>query len=365
VLSALQDCDLEIRVGVQTTSVVAVLRGTAPVLAERPAVLLRADMDALPVAEKTGEPYAAAGEVMHACGHDLHTAGLVGAARVLSEHRDRLGGDVVFMFQPGEEGWDGAAVMIEEGVLDAAGPRVRAAYGLHVMSGLLPRGVFATRPGPLMAASSGLFVTVHGRGGHASRPHEAADPVVVAAELVTALQTMVTRRTDIFDPVVITVGLFQAGTRRNIIPEAAHFEASVRTLSDASLARVRSQVRELGEHLAAAYGLQAEVVFTEEYPITVNTPAAAEFALDTAAELFGPERTHRLATPVMGSEDFSRVLAEVGGAYVFLGACAGDDPGSAPSNHSPHARFDDSVLPDAALLLAELAVRELDRQDRQ
>jgi len=359
VLTALEGCGLEISSGVRASSVVAVLRGTGPVSGERAAVLLRGDMDALPVAETTGEPYAAVGEVMHACGHDLHTAGLVGAARLLSEHRDRLRGDVVFMFQPGEEGFDGAAVMLEEGVLEAAGSPVRAAYGLHVMSSLVPRRVFATRPGPLMAASSGLLVTVHGRGGHASRPHDAADPVVVAAEMVTALQTLVTRRTDIFDPVVITVGLFHAGTRRNIIPDTAHFDATIRTLSEAALARVRAQVTELCEHLAAAHGLWSEVLYTDEYPVTSNTPEAAEFALDTAADLFGPERTLLLANPIMGSEDFSRVLARVGGAYLFLGACLTDDYSSAPSNHSPLARFDDSLLPDAALLLAELALREL------
>ena len=172
---------------------------------------------------------------MHACGHDLHTAGLVGAARLLSERRSELRGDVVFMFQPGEEGWDGAGAMIAEGVLEAAGRRADAAYGVHVFANMLPLGMISSRPGPLMAASSGLYVTVRGAGGHGSRPHAAVDPIVVAAEIVTALQTMVTRRFDLFDPVVITVGTFHAGTRRNIIPETATFEATVRTLSEAQL----------------------------------------------------------------------------------------------------------------------------------
>jgi amidohydrolase len=340
-----------------------VLRAARPTPA--PAVLLRADMDGLPVTEETGEPFAAPSGVMHACGHDLHTAALVGAAVLLSRHRAELAGDVVFMFQPGEEGHDGAAAMIAEGVLDAAGPRVSAAYGLHVFSSTLPRGVFATRPGTLMAASAALFVTVRGVGGHASRPHLAADPIVVAAEMLTALQTMVTRQFDLFDPVLITVGLFHAGTRRNVIPGSATFEATVRTFSAEALARVQDRSVRLCTQIAAAHGLQADVSFTGEYPVTVNDPDHADFALEVAAEVFGQDRARSLPDPIMGSEDFSRVLAEVPGAFVFLGACAGDDPATAPTNHSALARFDESVLPDAALLLAELARRRLHRIARR
>lgn len=363
VLEALDGLGLEISTGQGCTSIVAVLRGRAPsapaaAAATRPAVLLRGDMDALPLTEETGLDFAAPGEVMHACGHDLHTTGLVGAARLLAGIADELPGDVVFMFQPGEEGHGGAEVMISEGVLDAAGPRVCAAYGLHVMSGMLPRGVFATRPGPLMAAASGLFVTVHGRGGHASRPASAADPIVVAAEMVIALQTMITRRMQVFDPVVLTVGLFQAGTRRNIIPESAHFEATVRTFSAAAVAKVAEESVRLCTELAAAHGMTATVTFNEEEPVTANDPVHAERALATAAELFGEARSLQLDFPVMGSEDFSRVLAEVPGAFVFLGASPGDHT-TAPANHSPTAAYDESVLPDAALLLAELARREL------
>ncbi len=343
---------------------VAVLRGNGARHDQAAAVLLRGDMDALPLTEESGEDFAATSGAMHACGHDLHTAGLVGAARLLSAHRERLAGDVVFMFQPGEEGYDGAAVMIAEGVLDAAGVRVGAAYGIHVMSGLLPRGTFATRPGPLMAASSSLFVTVHGRGGHASRPADAADPIIVAAEMVTALQTMVTRKLDVFDPVVLTVGTFQAGTRRNIIPSTATFEATVRTFSATALQTVRNESVRLCRQVAEAHGMNADVRFEEEYPVTVNSADRVEFALDTVTDLFGADRAHRLANPLMGSEDFSRVLSEVPGAFIFLGACPEDDWQAAPSNHSPLARFDDSVLPDAAHLLSELAVGELDRLSR-
>jgi len=353
VTAALADTRLELTLGQALTSVVGVLRGAGA--APAPAVLLRADMDALPMTEETGSEFAAPPGVMHACGHDLHTAALVGAAVMLSRHHAELPGDVVFMFQPGEEGYDGAAAMIEEGVLEAAGPRVSAAYGLHVFSGTLPRGVFATRGGPLMAASAGLFVTVRGAGGHAARPQAGADPIVVAAEMVVALQTMVTRQFDVFDPVLVTVGMFTAGTRRNVIPETATFEATARAFSEASMARLRERSVRLCTQIAAAHGLTADVSFTGEYPVTSNDPGHADFALEVAAAEFGPDRAVRLPDPIMGSEDFSRVLAEVPGAFVFLGAGVGDDPVTAPINHSPQARFDDSVLPDAARLLAELA----------
>jgi hippurate hydrolase len=359
VIAALADTALQLTLGRELTSVVGVLRGAVP--GPAPTVLLRADLDALPVTEETGEPFAVPAGVMHACGHDLHTAALVGAAVLLSRHRAELPGDVVFMFQPGEEGHDGAAAMIAEGVLDAAGPRVAAAYGLHVFSSTLPRGVFATRGGPLLAASAGLFVTVRGVGGHASRPHAVADPIVVAAEMVVALQTMVTRQFDVFDPVVITVGMFSGGTRRNVIPETATFEATARAFSTESMARLQERSVRLCTEIAAAHGLTADVSFRGEYPVTVNDVEHADFALEVAAAEFGAERAVRLPDPIMGSEDFSRVLAEVPGAFVFLGAVVGDDPATAPTNHSAQARFDESVLPDAARLLAELAWQRLER----
>jgi hippurate hydrolase len=356
VLAALQPLPLEVTTGTGLSSITAVLRGGKP----GPVVLLRGDMDALPVSESTGEEFTSRHDgAMHACGHDLHTAGLVGAARLLAARRADLAGDVVFMFQPGEEGWDGAGHMIEEGVLEAAGQPVEAAYGLHVMSSMVPRGRFVSRGGPLMAASDGLFVRVVGAGGHGSRPHAALDPVPAACEMVTSLQTMLTRRFDAFEPIVITVGQFHAGTRRNIIPDEATFEATVRTFN----AEVREQVArwsvELCESIAEAYGLKAEATYSQEYPVTVNDVAHAEFAADTVRDVFGEERYAPLDNPVTGSEDFSRVLDRVPGAYLFLGACKTDDPDTAPTNHSPRAAFDDSVIADGAALLAELAVRRL------
>lgn len=358
VLAALDPLPLEVSTGTGLSSVTAVLRGGRP----GPVVLLRGDMDALPVSEETGLDFTSRHPgFMHACGHDLHTAGLVGAARLLAARRADLAGDVVFMFQPGEEGYDGARHMIEEGVLSAAGRPVEAAYGLHVLSSVLERGVFSSRPGPLMAASAGLFVRVIGAGGHGSRPESALDPVPVACEMVTALQTMVTRRFSTFDPVVVTVGTFHAGTRRNIIPDEAVFEATVRTFDPAVDEQVGAYAVRLCEQIAEAHGLRVEARYEPEYPVTVNDAAEHGFAADTVRDLFGEERFTPMEHPMTGSEDFSRVLARVPGAFVFLGACTTDDPATAPSNHSPRAAYDDSVLADGAALLAELAVRRLSR----
>jgi hippurate hydrolase len=361
VLSELAGLPLEVSTGSSLDSVTAVLRGGRPRGGEPgPVVLLRGDMDALPVTEQTGEEFTSRHPgVMHACGHDLHTAGLVGAARLLAARRAELAGDVVFMFQPGEEGMDGAGHMIAEGVLAAAGRPVEAAYGLHVLSSSLARGVFSSRPGPLMAASDGLFVRVVGAGGHGSTPHDALDPVPAACEMVTALQTMVTRRFDVFDPVLLTVGSFHAGTRRNIIPDDATFEATVRTFSTQASAQVREHAVRVCESIAAAHGLRVEVRYDSEYPATINHEAEYHFVAETVREVFGEERFEEMANPKTGSEDFSRVLQEVPGAYFFLGACVTDDPDSAPTNHSPRAAFDDSVLSDGAALLAELAMRRL------
>ncbi|GAB3358587.1 M20 metallopeptidase family protein [Modestobacter lapidis] len=358
VLAALDGLGLEVSTGTSTTSVTAVLRGGRP----GPAVLLRGDMDALPVQEETGLDFSSEVDgVMHACGHDLHTAMLVGAARLLHAHRDGLAGDVVFMFQPGEEGWDGAGHMLAEGVLDAAGQRVSSAYGMHVMSSMNPRGQFTTRPGTLMAASDELRVTVRGAGGHGSAPHLAKDPVSVAAQLVGDLQTMVTRTFDVFDPVILTVGLFQAGTKRNIIPDEATFQATVRTFSAEARDRMREASVRLCESVAAGYGLTAEALYLEEYPVTVNTPEHAAFAAAVAEEVFGAERYAPKVFPQSGSEDFSRVLEEVPGCYLFLGAATGEDYADAPNNHSPRAQFSDDVLADGVLLHAELATRALAR----
>lgn len=356
VLAALDGLPLEISTGKSVTSVIGVLRGGG----SGPVVLLRGDMDALPVTERSGEEFSSRLDgSMHACGHDLHTAGLVGAARLLSARRAELAGDVVFMFQPGEEGHNGAGYMVDEGILEAAGRTVDHAYGLHVMSSEYPLGQFCSRPGPMMAASDGLFVRVIGAGGHGSSPHQSLDPIPAACEMVNALQTMVTRKVSAFDPVVVTVGMFHAGTRRNIIPDDATFEATIRTFNADVREIVKAESVRLCEQIAAAHGLRVEARYDAEYPVTANNAGEFDFVASTAKEVFGEERFQEMEHPIAGSEDFSRVLDRVPGAFVFLGATRGADPESAPSNHSPLAAFDDSVLPDGAALLAELALRRL------
>ncbi|MFI6994326.1 M20 family metallopeptidase [Nonomuraea wenchangensis] len=355
VVAALQGLDLEITLGKELDSVVAVLRGGRP----GPVVLLRADMDALPMREQTDLPYRARGEAMHACGHDLHVAGLVGAAMLLHGRRAELAGDVVFMFQPGEEVADGAARMIAEGVFDAAGKRPVAAYGIHVVPG--EYGVFSTRPGPLMAGCAELDVVVRGSGGHASAPHLTIDPVPAVAELVQALQTYVTRRFDVFDPVVLsTTQLHAGGAARNIISDEAGLGATIRMLSEAALDQLRAGLPELVKGVAAAHGCAADVEIRVLCPPTVNDPALAAGALATLAAAFGDERVRVSPAPVMGSEDFSYVLREVPGVFVFLRATPRDlDHETAAPNHSPHVVFDDAVLADQAVALATLAAGHL------
>lgn len=357
VLAALEGLPLEISTGRELTSVTAVLRGARP----GPAVLLRADMDALPVTEATGLPYASQVEgAMHACGHDQHTAMLAGAARLLCGRRGELNGSVIFMFQPGEEGYSGARRMIEEGVLEAAGERPASAYALHVMSDWMRTGVFSTRPGPMLAAADTLDVTVRGRGGHASVPFRNADPVPAACEMVIALQTMVTRRFDVFDPVVITVGSLHAGTVRNVIPDEAAFSATVRSYSEKARSLLETETVRLVRDIAHGYGLTADARYGRGYPVTVNDAAEAAFAASAASDLFGAGRSVPMPHPMTGGEDFSYVLQQVPGAFVMLGACPPEtDADTAPSNHSAAAVFDDTVLADGAALYAELALRRL------
>jgi amidohydrolase len=357
VLAALDGLPLELTVGTGLSSVTAVLRGGHP----GRSVLLRGDMDALPVTERTGLDYSSRIDgAMHACGHDLHTAMLAGAARLLAARQPGLTGNVIFMFQPGEEGYGGAKIMIEEGVLDAAGERPAAAYALHVASSEWPAGVLAARPGTMMAAADMLDVTVRGHGGHASRPALALDPIPAACEMVTALQTLVTRRFDVFDPVVITVGSFHAGTTDNVIPDEARFLATVRSFSPAARDLVKEASVRLMAGIAAAHGVQVDAEYIDGYPVTVNDAAAIAFAEQTTTALFGAERFITRANPLTGAEDFSFVLEQVPGAFLMIGACPpGSDPASAPFNHAADAVFDDSVLADGTTLLAELALRTL------
>ncbi|AUG75020.1 amidohydrolase [Kitasatospora sp. MMS16-BH015] len=360
-LAALDGLPLEVTLGGgELSSITAVLRGGRP----GPNVLLRADMDALPVQESADLPYASAVPgAMHACGHDLHMAALVGAVRLLVERRAELAGDVVFMFQPGEEGGGGAQLMVDAGVLEAAGERVVAAYALHVAAALLPNGLVATRPGPVLAASDTLHVTLRGRGGHGSSPHTALDPVPAMCEAVLALQSMVTRRIDAFDPVVLTVGTLSAGTAANVIPEEARFAATVRSFSAQSRAAAHTEALRVVRGIAAAHGLEVDAEVEPGYPVTVNDGAETAFAAAVAEELLGAGRYVEMPKPIAGSEDFGVLGELVPSAYLLLGAAPTDgrDPFGAAYNHSPEAEFEDNVLADGAALLAALAWGRLTR----
>ncbi len=356
IVAALDGLGLEVSTGKSLTSVTAVLRGAN----SEKTVLLRADMDALPVTELTDVAFKSQIDgAMHACGHDLHVSMLIGAAKLLSMNKAKLNGDVVFMFQPGEEGFDGAGHMIQEGVLTASGRKADATYGIHVMSSAIPAGTFTTKGGTMMASSDELHVTVIGKGGHGSQPHTAKDPIPVAAEMVSALQLLITRSFSAFDPVVITVGQFHAGTKANIIPDTAEFQATIRTFSAENRSRIQSEAVRLCRSIAEGYGLTADVKVVEQYPVTANNDAHAEFVGKVAADLFGEEAFIEMPNPIAGAEDYSRVLEEVPGSYIFLGASVDQDVTASDVNHSPRAKFDDAVLYRGAALLSELAVRSL------
>ena len=356
ILAALDGLGLEVTTGKSLTSVTAVLRGAK----SDKTVLLRADMDALPVTELADLPYKSQIDgAMHACGHDLHVSMLIGAAKLLVKNKSQLNGDVVFMFQPGEEGFDGAGHMIREGVLTASGRKADATYGIHVSSSSTPTGAFTTKGGTMMASADEIHVTVLGMGGHGSQPHTAKDPIPVAAEMVSALQLMITRSFDAFDPVVITVGQFHAGTKANIIPDTAEFQATIRTFSPENRVRIKTEAVRLCTSIAEGYGLKADVKVVEQYPVTVNNDSHAQFVGKVAAELFGKDAYMDMPHPIAGAEDYSRVLEAVPGSYMFLGASVDEDFMNSEVNHSPRAMFDDSVLYRGTAMLSELAVRSL------
>ena len=277
--------------------------------------------------------------------------------------RAELPGSVILMFQPGEEGLGGAKLMIEEGLLDAAAARGGAAptgaLAVHIGT-RYPTGEVHLRPGPEMAATDVIRITVKGRGGHASAPHLALDPIAVAAEIVLALQAMVTRRIDVFDPAVVTIAQITAGTTNNIIPESVFLFGTIRTVSEATRAEVRAGVRRVAEGIAAAHGATAEVDLEPGYPVTVNDPAFTAFVQDTARSLIGPEKVQELPAPIMGAEDFSYVLQQVPGAMAFVGARPdGQDPATAPQNHSNLVVFDEPAMAVGVALYTAVAIRHL------
>jgi len=354
VLEALDGLGLDVRTGERTTSVVARLTGGRP----GPTLLLRADMDALPLREDTGLPFASEVDgAMHACGHDAHVAMLLAAARLLARRRATLAGSVLLMFQPGEEGYHGARVMLEEGLLDGGAPPT-GAFALHVTH-RQAAGVIATRPGPTMASGDTIQILVRGKGGHASAPHDCLDPIPIACEMVQAFQTLVTRRVNVFDPAVLTIAKIEAGTTRNVVPETASLLGTVRTISEATRERVLEGVRRVAEGVAAAHGAEASLEVTRGYPVTVNDDGFAAFVLDTARELLGPERTHEMRHPVMGSEDFSYVLQRVPGAMANLGTRP--DTGPVFPNHSNRMLINESALATGIAMHVAIALRFFDR----
>ncbi|MDN6379582.1 MAG: M20 family metallopeptidase, partial [Brevibacterium aurantiacum] len=278
ILDSLEGLPLEITTGQGLSSVVAVLRGGMP----GPTVLLRGDMDALPVTEATGLDYASINGNMHACGHDLHVTGLVGAAKLLSAHQAELAGTVAFMFQPGEEGPGGAQRMLDEGMFETIGSTPDSAYAIHVAPGV--PGTFVGRPGTVMAGANTLHVTMHGKGGHSSRPEDATDPIRPLLEFGQALYSMITGSFSVFDPIVAEVTQLEAGTAVNIIPATAKLGASVRTMSAETTKKFPAAATRLAESIAAAHECTAEVVWTEQYPVTVNDAQEIEFVAETLTE---------------------------------------------------------------------------------
>jgi len=352
VLESLEGIKLEITRSRRTSGLFARLRGARP----GPTLLLRADMDALPMPEDTGLAFASrnAGS-MHACGHDAHTAMLVGAVRLLDRHRDALAGDVLFMFQPGEEGFAGAKLMLDEGVIDPAS--IARAFAIHI-DPRIPVGRLASKAGALLASADGFTIGLTGRGGHASMPHDTIDPVPVACEIVTAIQTLVTRRIDAFDPVVITVTKIAAGTTGNVIPESVEMLGTIRATSPRARERAHAGLRRVVEGIAAAHEVKANLVIVEGYPVTVNDADATLFARETAREVLGENAYIQMPQPAMGAEDFSFVLERIPGAMVILGVRPDGIEQPAPC-HSNRMMLNEEGMVAGIALHAGLALRSL------
>ncbi len=350
----------EIHLSENISSIVLHIKGAQP----GPTVLLRADMDALAVQEDTGLEYASTNGYMHACGHDLHMAIGIGAAHLIATHKDRLKGDVLVWFQPGEEGHGGADIMLEEGMHMITGNKPIAAYGIHVTSAWQPPRTFGGKSGALMASASDMIVTFKGRGGHGSSPWMSKDPISAMNEAISGLQTKINKSINVFDPVVINVGWIKAGDDHttNVIPETASFGATVRTFSPGMLEQLRSHVTDYLNGIASAYGVEVELEFGKyATEVVMNDPAATERVRKVVKGVWGEGRWMEWPHPIAGAEDFGSVVREIPGAFIFLGASPdGQAWQQAAPNHSNHAVFDDSVIPDGSALLAGLAFDVLD-----
>lgn len=331
----------QIETGIAKTGLVAVINGTG----EGPAIGLRADMDALPITEVRDLPYKSTNDgVMHACGHDGHTAMLLGAARYLAETR-KFSGKVALIFQPAEEGGGGGRAMCQEGIMDRFG--IEKVFGLHNWPGS-DVGRIETCTGPLMAAADTFELTVKGKGAHAAMPHLSVDPVMVAIQIAQGFQTIVSRLNDPLEPAVISITQLRGGTASNVIPEDAWMCGTVRTLKEGLNAQIEEQMARIAEGVASGWGAQAELGYQYGYPATVNHPEETEFAVSVATDVVGEALVNADRGPVMGSEDFSYMLEERPGSYVFLGQ--GDTAGL----HHPEYDFNDEVMPIGASYFARL-----------
>jgi hippurate hydrolase len=328
VLNELSDLGLEIRASKETTSLIATLKGEG----DGPRILLRGDMDALPMPEDNDLSFASRNaNKMHACGHDAHTAMLVGAARLLHENKEHVNGSVDFFFQTGEEGYYGAKVVLDEGMFEAP-YSPDAIFALHITP-LMDSGKFTGRPGPILAAADTWKIKVTGKGGHASMPHDALDPIPVACEIVQALQHMVVSRINAFNPVVLTTTKIEAGTTSNVIPESVDMLGTLRSTSERSRAKAHEGIKRIATQIAMAHEMEAEVELSLGYPVTVNHPDFVDFARGTLEQLFGEGAYIPMKTPMMGAEDFSYLLERWPGAMFFLGVKP-DDPSLAAPCHS-------------------------------
>jgi hippurate hydrolase len=357
VLDALDSLGLETRLSKRTSSFVATLRGAS----RGRSVMLRADMDALPMPEDTGLDFAS--EIpgrMHACGHDAHTSMLVGAAHLLAARRDELAGDVRFFFQTGEEGHFGAKICLEEGLLDAGGTP-DAAFALHI-DPRLPKGRVAARGGPLLASADVWTIEIEGKGGHASMPHLAVDPIPVACEIVTGLQSMVTRRINAFDPVVLTATKIEAGTTDNVIPERAQVTGTLRATSEQARMKAQEGIHRVAYGIAQAHGVESKVEVHAGYPVTVNDEGFTRFARDVANQVLGDDAFIEMPTPVMGAEDFSYVLERLPGAMLFIGMRDRAIREPAPV-HSNRMQLDEDGMRAGIALHAGVALRFLGAAD--
>ena len=335
-------CD-EVATGIARTGVVGIIKGRR---GDGSTIGLRADMDALPILEATSKAYASqrAGK-MHACGHDGHTAMLLGAAKYLTETRN-FPGTVAVIFQPAEEGGGGGNVMVQEGMMERFA--IGKVFGMHNMPGL-PIGEFAIRPGPIMAATAEFTVKVKGKGGHAAMPHRTIDPIVVASQMVTSLQTIASRTTDPVESIVVSVTKIHGGDAYNVIPETVEFAGTVRTLKKEVAARAGERIHAICQGIAAAYGATVDVHYDSNYPVTFNHPGETAFAGDIAASIAGDSQVHRNIQPLMGGEDFSYMLEARPGAFIFIGN------GDTANLHHPAYDFNDDVIPHGISYWVRLA----------